>query len=116
MLWWIITLITIMSSIDVSPNTALVFDVEGITDVAQSNATLSYLNDSDDSILIFEVQSNYPTRYSISPAFGVVHNNQMYIAAVELVSSDMGLVRFLSTAPSFFFRGLSNTSSCLSSW
>jgi hypothetical protein len=103
MLWWIITLITIMSSIVVSLDTALVFDVEGITDLAPSTATLSYHIDSDDSILIFEMQSNCPTRYSISPAFGVVHNNQMCIVAVELVSSDMGSVCFLSTVPRDFF-------------
>jgi hypothetical protein len=98
MLWWIITVITIMSSIVVSQNTELVFGVEGITDVAQSTATVPYHNDSDDSILIFEVQSNHPTRYSITPAFGVVHNNQTCIVAAELVSSDMGLVRFLSSS------------------
>jgi len=44
------------------------------------------------------VQSNCPTRYFVSPAFGVVHNNQMRIVTVEeLVSSDMGLVRVLFT-------------------
>jgi hypothetical protein len=103
LLWWIITVITIMSSIVVSPDTALVFDVEGIIDVAQSTAMLSYHNDSDDSILIFEVQSNWPTRYCISSAFGGVHNNQMCIVAVELANSDMGLVHFFSTIPGDFF-------------
>jgi len=92
-----------MSSIVVSHNTELVFGVEGITNVAQSTAMVPYHNDSDDSILIFEVQSNHPTRYSISPAFRVVHNNQTCIVAVELVSSDMGLVQFLSTVPGDFF-------------
>jgi hypothetical protein len=92
-----------MSSIVVSPDTALVFEVEGITDVAQSTAMLSYHNGSDDSILIFKVQSNCPTRYFISPAFGVVHNNQTCIVAVELVSSDLGLVHFLSTVLGDFF-------------
>jgi hypothetical protein len=91
-----------MSSTVLSPDTALVFDIEAIID-AQSTTMLSYHSESEDSILIFEVQSNHPTRYSISPAFRVVHNNQTCIVAVELVSSDMGLVRFLSTVPGDFF-------------
>ena len=114
MLWGIITLVTILPSIVVSHNTALVFDIEGITDVAQTTATLLCHYDSDDSILIFKVQSNCPTRYSIHPVFGVVHKNQTCIVAVELVSPDMGLVCFLF--PSFFFKGPNNTSSCQSSW
>ena len=92
-----------MSSIFVSPDTALVFDVKGTTDAAKSTATLSYHDDSDDSILIFEVQSNCPTRYSISPASGVVHNNQTCIVAEELVSSDIRLVCFLYTVLGDFF-------------
>jgi hypothetical protein len=114
MLWGIITLVTILPSIVVSHNTALVFDIEGITDVAQTTATLLCHYDSDDSILIFKVQSNCPTRYSIHPVFGVVHKNQTCIVAVELVCPDMGLVCFLF--PRFFFKGPNNTSSCQSSW
>jgi hypothetical protein len=66
----------------VVPDTALVFDIEAITDVAQSTTTLPYHSEIEDSILIFEVQPNRPTRYSISPAFGVVRNNHTCIVAV----------------------------------
>jgi hypothetical protein len=49
------------------------------------------------------VQSSPPKRYNISPNVGVVHNNQTTLITVESVSSDMGLVQFLSTVPGDYF-------------
>jgi len=51
-----------MSSIVLSPDTELVFDVEEIIDAAQSSTTLLYHSESEVSVLIFEVQSNCPKR------------------------------------------------------
>jgi hypothetical protein len=92
-----------MSSIELSPYNVLVFYIEEISDVIQTSTALSYNALSEDSILIFEVQSYPPKRYYISPNVGVVHNNQTTILSVKLVSSDIGLVQFLSTVPGDYF-------------
>jgi hypothetical protein len=81
-----------MSSIGLSPDNVLVFDIEEISDVLKTSTTLSYNVVSDDSLLIFEVQLYPPKRYNISPNVGVVHNNQTSLLTVELVSSDIRLV------------------------
>jgi hypothetical protein len=54
--------------------------------------------------ILFKVQSSPPKTYNISPNVGVVHNNQTtLIKTMGLVSSDMGLVQFLSTVPGNYF-------------
>jgi hypothetical protein len=59
-----------MAEILLSPESTVVFDIEAMTDVIQSSTSLSYNCDSTDSVLIYEVQSNRPSRYTISPSIG----------------------------------------------
>jgi hypothetical protein len=92
-----------MTAIEFSPDNILVFNIEAISDVVQSSTALSYIGAGEDSLIKFEVQSNHPTRHTISPNVVVVHNNQTSLITVELVSSDMGLVQFSSTVPGDYF-------------
>jgi hypothetical protein len=73
-----------------------------MTDVVQSSTSLPY-NCITESIIIYEVQSNHPTRYTISPSYGLLHSNQTSLITVELIICEMGLVRFLSTVPGDYF-------------
>jgi hypothetical protein len=91
-----------MSSIELSPDTILVFDIEEMSDVIHTSTVLSYAA-SEDSVLIFKVQSNRPNRYNISPKVGVVHNNQTSLITLELESSNRGLVKFLYTVLAIIF-------------
>jgi hypothetical protein len=92
-----------MSSIELSPDNILFFTIEEVSDILQTSTPLSYNAVSEDSVLICEVQSSPPKRYNISPYVGVVHKNQTTLITVELVSSDIGLVWFLSTVPGYYF-------------
>jgi hypothetical protein len=74
-----------------------------MTDVIQSSTSLSYNYDSTNSVLIYEVQSNHLSRYTISPSVGVLHSNETCLKTVQLISCEMGLVQFLSTVPGDYF-------------
>ena len=74
-----------------------------MTDVVQSSTSLSYNYDSTNSVLIYEVQSNHLSRYTISPSVGVLRSSETCLITVELISCEMGLVRFLSTVPGDHF-------------
>jgi hypothetical protein len=65
-----------MAEILLSPESTVVFDIEAMTDVIQSSTSLSYNCDSTDSVLIYEVQSNRPSRFTISPSIGVLLSNE----------------------------------------
>jgi hypothetical protein len=59
-----------MTEIVLSPESTLDFDIKGMSDVVQSSTSLSYNCDSTESVIIFEVQSNYLTRYTLSLSVG----------------------------------------------
>jgi hypothetical protein len=92
-----------MVLIALSPNDVLTFDIEDISDAIQSRTAQSCSSTEDDSSSLFEVTSNMPFRYTISPNTGMMQMNDSCITTMELVNSDLGLVVFLSTVPGFFW-------------
>jgi hypothetical protein len=92
-----------MVLIALSPNDVLTFDIEDISDAIQSTTAQSCSSTEDDSLSLFEVISNIPFRYTISPNTGMMQMNDACITTIELANSDLGLVLFLSTVPGYFF-------------
>jgi hypothetical protein len=64
-----------MVEILLSPESKLVFDIKAMTDVVQSSTSLLYDIDSTNSVLIYEVQSNCMSSYTISPSVGALRSN-----------------------------------------
>jgi len=86
--------------IELSSDDVLTFDVEGISDSMQSSIAMSCSSSTtEDSLVVFEVTSNPPLQYSISPSTGFLLMNKASGISVELLNSELGLVHFLSTVP-----------------
>jgi len=89
-----------MVLIELSSDDVLTFDVEGISDSMQSSIAMSCSSSTtEDSLVVFEVTSNPPLQYSISPSTGFLLMNEASVISVELLNSELGLVHFLSTVP-----------------
>jgi hypothetical protein len=61
-----------MVVVELSPDDVLTFELEDISDAIQFSAVLSCNSTEDDSLLFYEVKSNWPFRYKMSPNTGIM--------------------------------------------